>query len=110
MIGASPSLATSHRRWEMKRWIGVAVALAALAMLTVAGGAGARGGNVVVTSGDTTMKPNQFVRSDLRFAPERLTVRSGEEATFRFADDDQDPHTMTFVDGADLPDTVDEVF
>jgi plastocyanin len=110
MIAASPSLQPLHRRWEMKRWIGVALVLGAAGTLTVAGGAGARGGNVVETHGETTFRPNAFVRADLRFAPGRLTVRSGEEVTFRFADLDDAPHPATVVDEADLPATVDEVF
>jgi len=49
-------------------------------------------------------KPNQLIAAVFRFTPERTTVTTGQR--IRFVDTDQDnnePHTVTIVDQADLP-------
>jgi plastocyanin len=48
-------------------------------------------------------KPNQLIAAVFRFTPERTTVTTGQR--IRFVDADQDnnePHTVTIVDQADL--------
>lgn len=66
--------------------------------------------HVVRSIGVTSVVPGEEVRSTLRFAPRVLTVAQGDRVAFRHADGDQDPHTATFVNRNELPDTVDEVF
>jgi plastocyanin len=100
----------------MKRWL---LGLSTVAILTllptagmaISGGDGKRGKDRTVdTKGGFDMKPNKFIRSDLRFAPGKIVVRSGREVTWRDRDDWEEPHTITVVDADELPDTVEEVF
>jgi plastocyanin len=93
----------------MRRLIIIVVAALALAMVG-AGSGMADSGNTVRTIGREIFKPNQFVKATFRFAPEVITVRSGER--IRFVDDDEDndePHTATIVNQADLPSNFDEL-
>lgn len=93
----------------MRRLIIMVVAALALAMVG-AGSVGAHSGNTVRTIGREIFKPNEFVAATFRFAPEAITVRSGER--IRFVDRDQDddePHTATIVNKADLPSNFDEL-
>lgn len=78
----------------------------------VAGGenSGGKGDRTVKTKGGFDMKPNKFIRSDLRFAPGKIAVRSGDQVTWRDRDDWPEEHTITIVDEGELPDTVEEVF
>jgi plastocyanin len=79
---------------------------AALLLTTVAAGSGmADSGTTVRTLGKGQIfKPNQLVAIVFRFSPQATTVTAGQR--IRFVDDDQDNdegHTATIVDKADLP-------
>ncbi len=64
----------------------------------------------VETRGGTDFIQNKIIFSTLNFYPGEITVNQGDEITFKFADQDTEPHTATFVSQEDLPDSVEEVF
>lgn len=80
----------------MKRLISLA-ALLALAALATGGIATADAGKTVSTRGDEVLAPNKFVRTDLRFSPGTVTVKSGDTVTFIHADKTDAPHTVTLA-------------
>lgn len=87
------------------------VALAAASSVSVGQAADDDGGGATIkTRGKNGVRINEVVFSTLRFTPERVGVRSGERITLVHADKTQDPHSLTVVREAELPDTVDEVF
>jgi plastocyanin len=93
----------------MRRLIIMVVAALALAMVG-AGSVGANSGNTVRTIGKEIFKPNELVAATFRFAPEVIKVRSGERIRFVDRDQDEDePHTATIVNKADLPSNFDEL-
>lgn len=64
----------------------------------LAGGvATAEAGNTVSTRGDEVLKPNSFVRTNLRFSPGGVNVQSGETVTWTNADKTEAPHTVTIA-------------
>jgi plastocyanin len=46
----------------------------------------------------------------LKFSPGHIVVTSGETLTFQHDDATQDPHTLSIVNAADVPATIDDVF
>jgi plastocyanin len=100
----------------MRRWL-LGLLTVLVLVVPMSAGSAARGNDdggkrdrTVKTKGGFDMKPNKFIRSDLRFAPGKIAVRSGGEVTWRDRDDSPEPHTITVVDAEELPDTVEEVF
>jgi plastocyanin len=93
----------------MRRLIIMVVAALALAMVG-AGSGMADSGNTVETRGREIFKPNKLVAVTFHFAPEVIKVRSGERIRFVDRDQDEDePHTATIVNQADLPTNFDEL-
>jgi plastocyanin len=74
------------------------------------GDGGGTQGNTVRTVGEDSFKPNRFVKSTLRFSPGRIRVSEGATVTWQDRDGSTDPHTVTILAAADVPDTVEEVF
>ena len=85
------------------------VALAAASSVSV-GQAADDDGATIKTRGRNGVRINELIFSTLRFDPERVGVRSGEHITLTHADKSGEPHTLTVVREAELPETVDEVF
>ena|SRR3712207_5052011 len=85
----------------------ITVALAATAALGVTalsiGTASAGTRNTITVRGGVEFKAGEYVKDTLRFAPRRLTVRSG--ATVRVVDRAREtaPHTVSLVRKRDLP-------
>lgn len=79
--------------------------------LTVAGialaSAGGGSTTVVKTVGKEYWESNTFVAATLRFAPETITVQSGDSVTFVHADRDPEPHTVTIATRSQLPKSFD---
>lgn len=101
----------------MRRWLLGVLAVVVLLVSMSAGSAVARGdgdgGNrarAVNTKGGFDMRPNKFIRSNLRFVPGTIRVHSGDEVTWRDQDNWPEPHTITVVNEDELPDTPEEVF
>jgi len=65
---------------------------------------------IVRTRGDNQLIPNAKIMSTLKFAPGQTVVDSGDTVTWVHADKTEEPHTVTIVNQADLPDSVEEVF
>jgi plastocyanin len=85
---------------------GIIMVVTALVLTTIAAGSVmADSGTTVRTVGrGQVFKPNQLIAYVLRFTPEATTVDAGQR--IRFVDRDQDndePHTATIVNKADLP-------
>jgi plastocyanin len=73
------------------------VAVLGLAALATAGLAAAESGKTVHTRGDEILRPNQSIRSDLRFSPGSVTIKSGDTVTWVNSDDAAAPHTVTIA-------------
>jgi plastocyanin len=88
----------------MRRLI-IVVVTALLLTTTAAGSVMAASEKTVRTLGrGIIFKPNQLIAAVFRFTPERTTVDDGQRIRFADADqDNQEPHTVTIVDKADLP-------
>lgn len=87
-----------------------AVAAAAALATGAATGGGASNGTTVRTQGGESFVPNGKIMATLKFSPGHLVVTSGETLTFEHADDTQEPHTLSIVNAADVPGTIDDVF
>jgi plastocyanin len=83
-------------------------------MVIAAGGflapAVAGGGRTVEIRGGGSFKANKAVVLDFHFSRDRVNVRRGETVTWVNRGDLPDFHTVTIVDPADLPASLDEVF
>jgi plastocyanin len=94
--------------------------LLAVAGLSISGGIGVAAADddngdgkrakTVRTVGEDSFKPNEFVKSTLRFSPGRIRVRQGATVTWQDRDGSADPHTVTVLAEDDVPATVEEVF
>jgi plastocyanin len=80
----------------MRRLILVVAVLGLTAVATV-GIATAESGKTVHTRGDEVLRPNQSIRSDLRFSPGSATIESGDTVTWVHSDDTEAPHTVTIA-------------
>jgi len=83
----------------------VLVALAATVTLSASASSG-----TVFTRGDEKFVPNAMIQSTLRFSPGRVSASAAQTLTWTHADQTEAPHTVTIVDQADLPVSIDEVF
>lgn len=77
--------------------IGVALTATLVTLGISAAAPGQRGGTVVVTKGREGFEPNAQVYATLRFAPEVITVNSGDTLTWKHLDSSHDPHTITIT-------------
>lgn len=84
-----------------------AVSIALVAVFV--GGAGA-GDRTVQTLGDERFVANSLVQATLKFSPGQIKVASGETVSWEHNDKTLAPHTVSIVDAADLPDSIEEVF
>jgi plastocyanin len=82
--------------------------LVAIVVLTLAGSASAGPARTVRITGDEQFVPNVKIMATLRFTPGPLSVASGDTVTWTNGNDE--PHTMTVLDAADIPTNVGEVF
>ena len=64
----------------------------------------------VFTRGDEKFVPNAMIQSTLRFSPGKVNASTGQTLTWTHADQTTAPHTVTIVDQADVPGSIDEVF
>lgn len=88
-----------------------ALALATLCALAAGvGAASADAAKTVTTRGGASFEANEFLMFTDRFAPGEITVRPGERVTWRDADRNPEPHTVTVVRRRNLPDRIGEVF
>jgi plastocyanin len=69
------------------------VAAAGFAAAALAGACGSDGGEAATTTTRGTAQGPVVVAKDLKFKPERISVRSGETVTWRF-DDGNIPHNV----------------
>jgi plastocyanin len=92
---------------QMRKLLTVVVLVALTA--TVALSASASSGTVF-TRGDEKFVPNAMIQSTLRFSPGKVSASMGQTLTWTHADQTTAPHTVTIVDEADLPTSIDEVF
>jgi plastocyanin len=67
------------------------------------------GGGAISSRGETTFEPNARIESTLRFSPEKAVVQSGQGVRWVHRDADPDPHTVTVIDPADRPSTIQEL-
>lgn len=98
----------------MKR-IGILAAGICLIILTGAGWAGATSGSsgaarTVRIVGRNTFIRNALIQSTLRFTPDEVSVASGRRVAWRVASKVREPHSVSLVRRAALPDNVNEVF
>ena len=91
------------------RKIGVVVFLLVLSSVLVAGIASATPDRTVRAMGDEQFVPNVKVMATLRWSPGPLTVKSGDTVTW-ISDTPTEPHTISVVAEADVPDAIDDVF
>ena len=73
------------------------VAVLGLVALATASIAIADSGKTVHTRGDEVLRPNQGVRSDLRFSPGQVRISSGDTITGTHSDKTDAPHTVTIA-------------
>jgi plastocyanin len=82
--------------------------LAGLLSLAFAGAASAGPSRTVQIIGQEQFVPNAKIMATLRFSPGPLSVASGDTVTW--TNETDEPHTITIVDAADVPTSIDEVF
>jgi plastocyanin len=82
--------------------------LSTILTLGLAGAASAGPARTVQIIGDEQFVPNAVVMVTLRFSPGPLSVASGDSVTWTNGTDE--PHTITIVDAADVPTSIDDVF
>ncbi len=90
-----------------RRWVTL-IGLAALASLALAGTASAGPARTVNIVGEEQFVPNAKIMATLRFLPGPITVARGDTVTWTNSTDE--PHTITIVDAADVPTSIEEVF
>jgi plastocyanin len=66
------------------------------------------GDRTVRIMGDERFVPNAMIQATLRFSPGPIIVDSGDTVTWPNLTDD--PHTITIVDAADVPTSIEDVF
>lgn len=72
--------------------------IAATGLAVAMGGIASAGpGKIVRTMGDEVLVPNTFVRTDLRFSPGPLSIKSGDTVSWEHADKTDAPHTVTIA-------------
>jgi plastocyanin len=87
----------------------ITLALAATAAIGAAAGgvaasAGAAGKkNEISIVGGTKIKPGEFLKVDVRFAPRNIPVRSGSTVKLVNKGTDPEPHTISFLEKRYLP-------
>jgi plastocyanin len=64
----------------------------------------------VTLKGTERFVPNALVNADFRFSPGPLSVKSGDVVTWQNIITSREPHTISIVNGSDLPTTVSQVF
>jgi plastocyanin len=87
----------------------LAMVVSVVLAVTVTFSASASSGTVF-TRGDEKFVQNAMIQSTLRFSPGRVSASAGQTLTWTHADRTEAPHTVTIVDQAELPTTIDEVF
>jgi plastocyanin len=87
----------------------LAMVVSVVLALTVTLSASASSGTVF-TRGDERFVPNAMIQSTLRFSPGPVSASAGQTLTWTHADQTEAPHTVTIVDPADVPASIDEVF
>jgi plastocyanin len=93
------------------RIVGAAAALlvATVGLGASQGGATDNGGRTIQTRGIDSVQINVRLQSTLRMRPGDTTIKSGDLLTFKDVDGTSEPHTLTIVNQADLPTTIDQV-
>jgi plastocyanin len=86
----------------------VGLVLAAVAV-NVALAARQDGGVTVKAKETVKIAINKYIQDGLRFTPGTVMVASGSTLTFTYSDKEDEPHTLTIVNKADLPRTVAQV-
>ena len=100
-----------RRSWRLLATVGVAVLL----LTMVAGGSvQANSQNTITAVNKFSFEPNKELNVKFRFKPGTLRIASGERLTFQqgpVVPDvfPPDPHTLTIVNRADVPRTIEEV-
>jgi plastocyanin len=91
----------------MRKLLVVVVTVALAATIALSASASP---STVATRGDEVFVPNAMVQSTLRFSPGTVNASAGQTLTWIHDDRTEAPHTVTIVDQADLPTTIEEVF
>lgn len=99
----------SRRACSRSARLGIAAALvvATVGWFTAPGGAADR---TVRTEGGEQFVANTKVSSNLRFSPGPLVVNSGDTINIVHSDSTSEPHTLSIVNAADVPNNADDVF
>jgi plastocyanin len=100
--------ARPSRRTRRASLVVLVVALLTLGALTAS--AFAQPNRTVRTTGTISFQPNVHLNSNLQFSPGPLRAASGSSVTWQHHDRSGDPHTVTIVDAADLPQTLEDLF
>jgi plastocyanin len=87
-----------------------AVAAVAIALVLGVTTGAAGNGRTVKSEGDEQFVPNAKIQATLKFAPGRISIKSGETLTFEHGDRTQDPHTLSIVNKDEVPASIDDVF
>jgi plastocyanin len=85
-----------------------ALVFVALSSSVVLGSADAS--RTVTLMGTEHFVPNALINANFRFSPGPLSVKSGDVVTWQNAITSPDPHTISIVNGSDLPTNVNQVF
>jgi len=84
--------------------------LAAVAVLAVAGPAGAKPApNTIEAHGEAKVKINEYIQDGQKFVPGDITVKSGATVTLRNKSTDGAPHSLSLLAKAALPKTAAQV-
>ena len=81
------------------------LALAAV-VVNAAVASGQSGGATVKVKETVKFAVNRYIQDGLHYVPGTVTVASGSTLVFTYSDKEQDPHTLTIVNKADLPRTL----
>jgi plastocyanin len=95
------------RKWKGLSFVGVVVALGVTAGVAATSTAGTA--TVVKTFAPDKVVINQYIQSSDRYSPGTLSVKSGSLLTFEYGDSEQEPHTLTIVPKAQLPQTLAQI-
>ena len=91
----------------MRKLLTVVVLVALVGTVTLSASASS---GTVFTRGDEKFVPNAMIQSTLRFSPGKVNASTGQTLTWTHPDQTTAPDTVTIVDQADVPGSIDEVF
>lgn len=85
--------------------LGVAAALA-FSVLMVGPALASGSTTTVEVRGGDILNPGHFIKNNLRFVPRNISVHHGDPVRWVDRDREEEPHTVTIANKADLPQTI----